>query len=449
LTPQSIAVLPFKTDPDQVYLGHGIAHTLAVSLRNSKQLSVRPLRASVLYPSMNQSATDAGRALQVDAVLQGTAKRTGDQVTVNMSLVRTRDGAVLWQLENYSLPLLGIQDALANQVAQGMNLNLSDTGKRYTNNSEAYDRYLRARHQSNRRRPREAREAVEFFDGAIKLDPNYAEAYAGMAHAYILSGSQLMVIERMQRARAAAQKALALDEQLAEAHMALGRALIFCDWDWAGSEKAFKRAIELSPNYADAHFWYSHNLTALGRHDEALAELKQAFDIDPFFPRTVLRQGQALYLARQYDRAVEQYLRTPFEVDAAYFQVYWRLGLTYAQKEMYSEAINMLRKAQTFSEEISLGNASLAYVYAKSGKSDEARKILKELREAPKAEEPLMMMAGAYGYLGEKDKAIECLEKLYEIRDTPILHIKVEPLLDSIRSDPRYEDLVRRVGLTP
>lgn len=450
---QSIAVLPFKTDPSQAYLGHGIAETLVSALMNTTQIRVRPVRASALYPSLSQSAIDVGRALQVDAIFQGTATRAGDQLKLTAELVRTKDGAVLWRLDQ-SEPMLSVQDSLATLLAQALNLNLSDdervlVGKRYTNNVEAYDRYLRARDLFNRRRSKEAQQVVALFEQAIQLDPRFAAAYAGIAHTYMLAGTQLTPIERMQRAKAAAQKALDIDDQLAEAHMVLGRALIFSDWDWAGSEKSFKRAIELSPQYPDAHYWYSHNLTAIGRHEEALTELKQAFDIDPFSPRTVLRQGQALYLARQYDRAVEQYLRTPFELDAAYYQVYWRLGLTYAQKGMYDDAISMVQKAQTFSEEISLGNASLAYVYAKSGNTSEARKIVKQVREESKAEEPWMMLAGTYGYLGEKDKAIECLEKLYEIRDAPIMHIKVDPMLDSVRSDPRYQQLVRRVGLTP
>src|SRR4030095_5001351 len=356
---QSIAVLPFKTDPSQAYLGHGIAETLVSALTNSSQIIVRPVRASLLYPSLRQSAGDARRALQVDAVFQGTATRVGDQIKLTAELVRTKDGAVLWHLADQWQPLLSVQDSLAMQLAQSMNLNLSDgervlVGKRYTNNAEAYDRYLRGRQLFNRRRAKESPQVVAFFEQAIPLDPRYAAAYAGIAQTYILPGSQLTAIERMQRAKAAAQKALDIDDQLAEAHMVLGRALIFTDWDWAGSEKSFKRAIELSPKYPDAHFWYSHNLTAIGRHEEALAELKQAFDIDPFVPRTVLRQGQALYLARQYDRAIEEFLRTPFQLDAAYFQVYWRLGLAYAQKGMYDDAILMLQKAQTLSEEISL-----------------------------------------------------------------------------------------------
>ena len=450
---QSIAVLPFKTDPSQAYLGQGIAEAMVSALMNSNQINVRPVRASLLYPSLSQSAADAGRALQVDAVFQGTATRAGDQIKLTAQLVRTKDGAVLWRLDQ-SEPMLSVQDSLAMQLAQAMNLNLSDgervlVGKRYTNNVEAYDRYLRARHLFNRRRPKESQQAVALFEQAIQLDPRFAAAYAGIAHTYILVGSGLTLIERMKRAKAAAQKALDIDDQLAEAHMALGRALIFSDWDWAGSEKSFKRAIELSPQFPDAHHWYSHNLTAMGRHEEALTELKQAFDIDPFVPRTVLRQGQALYLARQYDRAIEEFRRTPFQLDAAYFQVYWRLGLVYAQKGMYDDAISMLQKAQTFSEEISLGRASLAYVYAKSGNSAQAMKIVKQVREESKGEEPWMMLAGTYGYLGEKDKAIECLEKLYEIRDSPIMHIKVEPMLDSVRSDTRYQELVRRVGLMP
>jgi eukaryotic-like serine/threonine-protein kinase len=452
LNVQSIAVLPFKMEAGDEYLGTGVADTIASALTNSQRIDVRPLRASLRYPSMSQSAVDAGRALQVDAILEGSATRVGDKIKISARLVRVKDGFQLWHSDDQLESLLTIQDSLSGQVAQAMNPGLSETDrrlitKRYTNNVEAYQLYLRARHFFNRRRPKEFQQAIDCFEQAIKIDPTYAQAYAGLAHANILGISQSAAIERMQKAKTAAQKALEIDNTLAEAHMALGRALIFCDWDWTGSEKSFKRAIELSPNYADAHYWYSHNLTAMGRHDEAIAELKLAFDVDPFFPRTVLRQGQALYLARQYDRAIEQFLRTPFGVDEAYFQVYWRLGLAYAQKGMYTDAISMLQKAQTLSEEMSLGKASLAYTYAKSGNGAEARKLLRELREPTKGEVPWMMLAGTYGYLGERNNAIECLEKLYQTRDAPIIHIKVDPMLDSLRSDPRYEDLLHRVGL--
>jgi serine/threonine protein kinase/tetratricopeptide (TPR) repeat protein len=448
---QSIAVLPFKTDAGDEYLGDGIADTIASALTNSKQITVRPVRASLKYPSMSQSAVDAGHALQVDAILEGSVTRVGDQVKINAQLVRVQDGSRLWQSSDRLEPLLAVEDSISTEVARATRPELSETertliARRNTKSVEAYNLYLQARHFFNRRKPKELQYAIERFEQAIKIDPTYAQAYAGLAHAYILGINQLAAIERMQKAKAAAQKALEIDNTLSEAHMALGRALIFCDWDWAGSEKAFKRAIELTPNYPDAHYWYSHNLTAVGRHDEAIAELKLAFDIDPFLPRTVLQQGHAFYLARQYDRAIEQFLRTPFDVDATYYQVYWRLGLAYAQKGLYADAIPMLQKAQTFSEEMSLGKASLAYVYAKSGNAAEARKVLSEIRASTR-ESPWLMLAGAYCYLGESDKAIECLEKLYEAHDAPIMFIKVDPMLDNIRDDPRYKDLLRRMGL--
>ncbi len=448
---RSIAVLPFKTEAGDEYLGSGIADAIASALMNSKQITVRPVRASLKYPSMSQSAADAGHALQVDTILEGTVVRVGDKVTINAELVRVQDGSRLWQSSDRVEPLLAAEDSISAEVARAIRPDLSGTElpltrRRNTTNAEAYNFYLQARHYFNRRKPKELQHAIELFEQAIKIDPTYAQAYAGLAHAHILGINQLAGAERMQKAKAAAQKALEIDDTLAEAHMALGRALIFCDWDWAGSEKSFKRAIELSPNYPDAHYWYSHILTAMGRHDEAIAQLKLAFDIDPFVPRTVLQRGHAFYLARQYDRAIEQFLRTPFEVDATYYQVYWRLGLAYAEKGLYADAISMLQKAQTFSEEMSLGKASLAYVYAKSGDAAEARKVIGEIR-ASNTQQPWLMLAGAYCYLGESDKAIDCLKKLYQSRDAPVMFIKVDPMLDNIRDDPRYEDLLRRVGL--
>ena len=454
---QSLAVLPFKDSGNELgnqYLGTGIAETIASDLTNSRQITVRPVRASLRYPSMSQTVVDAGRALQVDAVLQGTVTKEGDKLRVTSELIRTKDGARLWQNAAEIDSLLVTQDSITSQVAHALALDLSEqerarVTKRKTNNVEAYHFYLRARHLFAGRKLKDLPQAIECFQQAIKIDPNYAEAYAGLAHAYILGVSQLEAIERMRSAKVAAEKALTLDNTLAEAHMALGRALAFCDWDWAGSERAFKQAITLSPNYSDAHFWYSHNLTALGRHDEALAELKLAFEIDPFFSRTVLREGQALYLARRYDRAIEGYLRTPFEVDAAYYQVYWRLGLAYAQKGMYADAISMLKKAQTLSEDLLLAKASLAYVYAKSDNRRAAEKLLGDLEQSGQGEQvPWMMMAGAYGDLGDTDNAIRCLENLYNSRDAPVMHLKVDPVLDNIRSDPRYNELLRRVGLS-
>jgi tetratricopeptide (TPR) repeat protein len=284
----------------------------------------------------------------------------------------------------------------------------------------------------------------------IKIDSNYALAYSGLAHIQMLGINPLVRVARMEKARAAALKALEIDNTLAEAHMALGRTLIFFDWDWIASEKTFKQAIVLSPNNPDVHYWYSHNLTAQGRHDEALAELRRALEIDPFSSRFATGLGYALYLARRYDEAIEESLKTPFEVDSAYHQVYWRLGLSYAQKGVYSEAFSMLEKALVLSGEMPLAKGSLAYVHAKSGNRAEAYRVLDEISRLPKNEDaPLMMMAGTYACLGDKDKAIERLEKLYEVRDAPLMHIKVDPMLDSIRSDPRYEELLRRIGLTP
>jgi tetratricopeptide (TPR) repeat protein len=374
---------------------------------------------------------------------------------VSARLLRVEDGARLWETQpaDESGDLLRAQDLLPAQVVQALGLALTEPerrliAKRQTESLAAYRLYLKGRHLFNRRTAQNVRQMIASFERAVEIDPGYAPAHAALAHINTLDISPGPTLDKMQRARAAAAKALSLDDTLAEAHMALGRALIYCDWDWDGSERAFKRAIELSPNYPEAHFWYSHNLSVLGRHDEALAELRRTLEIDPLSPRYALRVGTALHLARQYDRAIEEFRKAPFEVDSAYYQVYWRLGIVYVDKGMYPEAIATLKKAEVLSGELPLAKASLAYAYAKSGPAAEARKILAGLDIPPDRDGPYLVMAGAYGCLGEKDQSFKYLEKAYERREPNIIGLRVSPMLDSLRSDPRFEDLLRRTGLT-
>jgi TolB-like protein/Flp pilus assembly protein TadD len=456
-TAQSVAVLPFRTigaGPDDEYLGTGIPDAIVLALMNISELRVRPMRASLKFAGANQDPVEAGKALQVDAILEGTVSRAGANLRVTARLLRVEDGALLWEVKASDEfdSLLRAQDLIPVQIADALHLKMSEqeralVAKRYTDNPEAYQLYLKGRHFLNRRNSMNAKQALDSLEKAIKVDPSYALAIAGLAHIHTLLVNPLPAFERMQKAKAEATRALEIDGTLAEAHMALGRALIYCDWDWAGSEKAFTRAIELCPNYPDAHFWYSHSLTALGRHDEALAELKRALESDPFSSRYALRVGWALYLAREYDRAIEEFRKTPFEVDSNYYTVYRGLGLAYVEKSMYKEAISMFEKAEVLSGEIPLVKATLAYTHAKSGNYAEARRLLDELAALPGGEVPSMVLVGTYGYLGEGDKAVNLLETIYEKRLSTLIGVKVEPMLDSVRSDPRFEEILRRIGL--
>lgn len=457
--PRSLAVLPFKIvsgDPGDEHLGAGVADSIAIALTNVRQLTVRPLRASLKYPSASQDPVEAGRALQVDAVLEGSIRRVGDSLRMTAQLVRVDDGLRLWEHKSSDEfeSILTVQNTIPQQIATALALELTDQEKmflsrRHTDNLEAFRVYLKARHMCSQRSWKQAGLGIEFFEQAIKVDPNYAPAYSGLAYTHMLPINPLPTMEKMHKAKAAALKALDLDDSLAEAHTALGRAVTYLDWDWAAAEKEFRRAIELNPNYVEAHFFYSLNLSALGRHDEAIEEMKLAQEIDPFHPRNTFHLGWSYYMARDYDQAIDHLRKTPFEVDSAYHQVYWRLGLVYVQKAMYDEAITMLQKAGVLSGDMPLAKASIGYAYAKSGNVDEARRIIAELSESSKLEEAPITMAAIYACLGDNDSAFEWLERAYAVRGSRIIDVKTDPMLDDLRSDPRFGDLLRRLSLTP
>jgi DNA-binding winged helix-turn-helix (wHTH) protein/TolB-like protein/Tfp pilus assembly protein PilF len=451
----AIAVLPFKTiNTDDEYLGPGLADAFVAELTNIKQLTVRPLSASLKYTSTGQDPVEVGRSLRVDTVLEGSLRRVGDNLRMTAQLVRVEDGLRLWEVKSSEEfgNILAVQKAIPGQVAQALALDLkrSQLAKYHTGNVLAYLLYLKGRYLINQRTPKALKQAVECFEQAIRTDPNFALAHAGLAYSWMMPIYPETAIKRMPVAKTAAMKALELDDTLAEAHTALGRAMTFCNWDWTGSEKEFKRAIELNPNYAEAHFWYSLNLSAVRRHDEAIAEMKWAQEIDPFSPRYNFHLGWAFYLARQYDQAIAQLRKTPFELDSSYYQAYWRLGLAYVQKAMYGEAFAALEKAAVLSGDRPLVKATIGYAYAKFGNRAEAQRIVNELSPLSERETgPFITLASIHASLGNKDKAFELLEKSYQQRDSRIVDINVDAMLDSVRTDARFDDLVRRMGLTP
>jgi DNA-binding winged helix-turn-helix (wHTH) protein/tetratricopeptide (TPR) repeat protein/TolB-like protein len=451
----AIAVLPFKTiNTDDEYLGPGLADVFIGELTNIKQLTVRPLTASLKYISNGQDPVEAGRALRVDTVLEGSLRRVGDSLRITAQLVRVEDGSRLWEFKSSEEfgNISAVQQVIPGKVAQALALDLKRplSANQRTGNVEAHLLYVKGRYLMSQRTPMAFKQAVECFGQATRLDPNYALAYAGLAYSWMVPIYPETPIKRMAEAKSAAIKALELDDTVAEAHTALGRALTFCDWDWAGSEKEFKRAIELNPNYAEAHFWYSLNLSAMRRHDEAIAEMKWAQEIDPFSPKYNFHLGWAYYLARQYDQAIAQLRKTPFELDSSYYQAYWRLGLAYVQKAMYEDAFDALEKAAVLSGDKPLIKATIGYAYAKSGNRAEAQRIVNQLSLLSERETgPFITLASIHASLGNKDKAFELLEKSYQQRDSRIVDINVDAMLDSVRPDARFDDLMRRMGLTP
>ena len=320
--------------------------------------------------------------------------------------------------------------------------------RHYTENTEAFQLYLKGRYFWDKRTEEGFQKGIDNFNQAIRVDPNFALAYAGMSDCYVLlSDSGVMTPkEGFPKAEEAATRALAIDEKLAEAHTSLGRVKRDYDWDWPGAEQEFKRAIELNPNYPTAHQWYAVYLSALGRHQEAIAEIRRALKLDPLSLAVNSVTGRVLYLARKYDEAIEQSRKT-IEMDPRFASAYQNLGQSYEQKGMYAEAVATFQELNRVAPDNGL--AFLGRAYALAGKTDEAQKILAQLKE-PSARRYVSSysVAMVYAGLGDKEQTLAWLEKGYQQRVWQMVFLKVEPELDGLRSDPRFEDLMRRVGLT-
>jgi DNA-binding winged helix-turn-helix (wHTH) protein/TolB-like protein/lipopolysaccharide biosynthesis regulator YciM len=455
---KSIAVLPFRplnSDGGDEYLGLGLADTLITKLGALRQLIVRPTSAVRKYDSPTQDPLVAGREQQVEAVLDASLQRNGERIRVTVRLLKVGDGATLWSYqcdEQYCADVFVMQDVISERVAAALTRKLTGEEQRrlrkhYTENRVAYELYLKGRYFINKSWSGEVGKGIEAFQQAIATDPNYALAHAGLADAYVrLVRSGATTLETMPKAKAAALKALELDDSLAEAHVALALVKMYFDWDWAGAEKAYQRALELNPNNADVHQWYGRYLSVLGRFDAAEAELKRALQLDPLSPVINLGLGEALYYARQYDQAIKQFVAT-LELDSNYPFARWLMGKAFMQKANYPEAIAVIQKEVA-------GNGGrhpallsvLGRAYALSGRRDEAQQLLTELTE--RAVRSGVNVAPLYLALGENEQAFALLEKESERRGIRTILLRVEPEFDSVRSDPRFQDLLRRVGLT-
>lgn len=460
LAVRSLAVLPFKpigAEEDE-YLGLGMADALITKLSNIREVNVRPTSAVRKYGGQDQDPVAAGRELGVEAVLEGSVQRVGEQIRVTIQLVSVRDGAPLWadKFDEHFTNIFSVQDRISEQVARSLFPKLSfeereRLHKRYTENAEAHQAYLKGRFFWNKRTGGAMRKSVEYFDQAIRLDPNYALAHAGLADSYnVLSQfGDLPPREAMLKAKAAALRALEIDNTMPEAHASLALVNEVYEWDWAGAEREFKRAIELNPNYSNAHHWYAMFLSAASRHDEALAEIRRAREIDPVSLIVSTNEGWILFCARQYDAAIEQ-LRRTIEMDPSFANAHFKLALVYEAKGMYKEAVEEFLKDDTLSGVSQETVAALRTAYAKSGWEGFCRQQLSHLHtDSKEGYVSPKNFALAYLQLGEKDQAFEWLEKSYAERSEVLLYLKVDPRFDPLRSDPRFADLVRRVGLTP
>ena len=455
---KSIAVMPFANEggnAEAEYLSDGMTETLISNLSQLSNLSVKARSSVFRYKGQETSPQTIGRELNVQAILNGRVAQRGDQLTLTLELVDAQTENVIWseQYNRTQADLVALQSEIARDVSAKLKTRLSGADqqklmKSYTVNPEAYQLYLKGRFYWNKRTGESLKKSIEYFNQAIEKDPNYALAYAGMADAYSLipGYSAGPPQEYLPKAKAAAMKALEIDNTLAEAHTALANALYDYDWNFAESNREFQRAIELNPNYPTAHHWYGENLAVLGRFDEGIAQLKLAQELDPLSLIINADLGEVYTYARQYDNAIEQ-LRKTIEMDQGFYYAHWRLGLVYEMKGSNQEAIAEYRKARQLDDDPFV-LALLGHAYAVSGERAEALKTVEQLKEISQQRYvSAYSFSVLYGGLGEKDQAFQWLEKAYQDRADDLRQLKVDPLLDNLRSDPRFTDLVRRVGL--
>jgi TolB-like protein/DNA-binding winged helix-turn-helix (wHTH) protein len=456
----SIAVLPFANksdDPNAEYLSDGISESLINSLSQLPGLRVIARSSTFKYKGKDVDPQEVANALGVEAVLTGRVLQRGDGLIINVELVNASDKTQMWgeQYDRKMSDLLAIQREIAHEIVEKLKLKVSGEGKgpakHYTESNEAYQLYLKGRFYWNKRTAEALKKSIEYFNQAIDKDPRFALAYAGLADCYVVPANRLPPREAMPKAKEAAMRAVELDDTLAEAHASLARVFAAYDWDWTSAEKEYKRAIELNPRYAVAHQWYGGYLAVMGRSDEAIAERKRAVELEPLSPIINFELGLAFYYARDYDHAIEQFQKT-LELDQNFPAAHNFLPAAYEQKGMYNEALAEFKKAipLTRGSEWTLSRAGLGYLYAVTGKKSEARTVLNELKQASKQEYvPGTSIAFIYAGLGEKDQAFAWLDKGYEQRVFQLQWIKLEPRWDSLRSDPRFRDLLRRLGLAP
>jgi TolB-like protein/DNA-binding winged helix-turn-helix (wHTH) protein/Tfp pilus assembly protein PilF len=455
---ESLAVMPFVNESgnaDNEYLSDGMTETLISSLSRLPRLSVKARSSVFRYKGKDVSPKTVGKELSVQAVLLGRVIQRGDQLTLSLELVDARTENVIWsdQYNRKQTKLLSLQSEIARDVSQKLRQRLTGADvqkvtKNYTENAEAYQLYLKGRYHWNKLDEDGYKKSLDYYQQATVLDPNYALAYAGIADAYSLAADwYLSNREAMEKSKLAATRALELDDTLAETHAAMGTIRMFLDWNWPETEKEYRRAIELNPNQADPHQWYSFYLGAVqGQHIEAIEEARQAQQLDPFSRYANMYLAQAFIWARQYDRAIEQ-LHETLEWDQNFWWAHSMLGLAYERKGQFREAIAELQKArQLDNNPFILGQ--LGRNYARSGKRAEAQKLIAELKELSRQRYVSSnFIAEIYAALGERDKVFEWLEKSFEERSIGMLFLKNDPLWDDLRSDQRFQDLVRRVGL--
>lgn len=480
--PDSVAVLPLVNENDQQklnYLCDGITENLIISLSHIANLRVMARNTVFRYKDKKVDARRAGREMGVMAVLTGKVSQSTASLVVEIEMIDVEDGAYLWgaKFKRQMTDLLALQEDIAKEISENLRIKLSNLeesriGKRHTNNQQAYHLYMKGRYFWNKRSVKGVKRAVEYFRAAIRHDPRYALAYAGIADAYIVLSSYGLrpARETMPKAKAAALKALDMDDRLAEAHVSMGNIKSSYELDWRAAEKEFNLAVGLNPYYTYARQYYANFLAKVGRLDDALAEISEAQEIDPLSLSVKLTMGKIYHFARRHDEAVSM-AREILEIEPNFGPANGLIGIAYLAMGRYPDAVREFKAMIRFSTgDYKVGQAEqgeskerralpdsdpealalLGYAYAAAGRVERAHEVLGELVELSKMRyvQP-HAIALLHIALGDNDKAFEWLEKAFIDKSSTLTFIKVGPFFDNLRADPRYAQLVRRLGLQP
>jgi len=456
---KSLAVLPLENlsnDPDQEYFVDGITDVLISDLAQISALKVISRTSAMQYKGVHKSVTQIADELNVDAVVEGTVFSDGQKVRITTQLVRATDDRHLWA-EKYEYDLkdiFSLQTEVAQAIASAIEVQLSEQEKTRISTVRAvdpatYQLYLKGRFHWNQRTPQGIWKAAEYFQQAIDRNPDYAAAYAGLADCYVVQPAYYMTLpdEAYPQARAAALRALEIDDKIAEAYTSMAAVRHNYDWAWSDAEKLYKQAIALNANYATAHQWYSELLVHTGRINESLREINIAYELDPLSTIINMQRASFVYYSRDYDQAIKEFQRA-LELHPNFSFTHLYLGYTYCMMNKYDEAVRSMQKVKTLSQG-PRSDAYLAYAYAVAGKHIQAKHILDSLLILPEQNLNLSAYSVALIYiaLGETDQTIHWLEKAYMQHDYELNHVKVDPAFDPVNSDPRFKILLQKMGL--
>src|SRR2546422_5501572 len=458
-----IAVLPFANispSASDEYFSDGMTEELIATLSRIKSLGVIARTSIIRYKGLTKPVVEIGRELNVGTVLEGSVRVAGKKLRITAQLIDAGTEEHLWS-ETYDRNLedaFSIQSEIAKRIAKALRVRVlqSETfrlEKKATGIPEAYSLYLKGRHSLNTRTQKGLKAAIQHFESSIRHDPNFALAYTGLADAYsILASYSLEYVPPragFPKAKTAAEKALSIDDHLAEAHASLGLVKFYYEWDWSPAEAEFKKALELNPGYAQAHQYYADFVKSFGRFDEALEEMRKALVLDPLSYSINTGIGHVLYLSRQYDLAIDQY-RKAVESDPSFVPARLWFGRPYLQKGMFKEAIEQVEEAVKLSHQTTVSLATLAQAFAAAGRIADAKKLLdKLLTRGTEQYVPSYWIALVYTSIGNKDEAMKYLERAFLERSSWLVWANVEPRFDSLRSDARFASLLARIGFKP